>query len=210
MPTPAKSGNASSFCLLRHGQSEANVRGLIASSPAAAYEGFGLTDVGRSQVRTSLLAALDAGILPRHCHVVSSPLRRARESAAIAADVLGTTVRVDPRLAERGFGEFELASDAHYERVWSEDRVDPTHERWGVESIQSILDRMTALLRELHESDSTATFLLCTHGDVASVTLCATQGLSLSQHREVGALGNGEVRRLAAHELTGLSGFPRA
>ncbi|MDB4889912.1 MAG: histidine phosphatase family protein [Gemmatimonadetes bacterium] len=209
MPTPAFPRDTSSFYLLRHGQSEANVQGLIASSPAAAYEGFGLTDVGRSQVRTSLLAALDAGIVPRDCHVVSSPLLRARESAAVAADVLGTTVRIDPRLAERGFGQFELGSDEHYERVWQKDRADPAHESWGVESTTSILERVTTLLRELHESDDTGTFLLCTHGDVASVMLCATQGLSLSQHREVGAMGNGEVRRLATHDLTGLSGFPR-
>jgi probable phosphoglycerate mutase len=209
MPTPATSESSSSFCLLRHGQSEANVQGLIASSPAAAYEGYGLTDLGRAQVRTSLIAALDAGILPTTCHVVSSPLKRARESAAIAADVLGTTVRVDPRLAERGFGEFELSSDEHYERVWTEDRANPAHERWGVESTQSILERVTTLLRELHESDNEGTFLLCTHGDVASVTLCATQGLSLSQHREVGSMGNGEVRRLASHGLAGLSVFPR-
>ena len=150
----------SSFCLLRHGQSEANVRGLIASSPAAAYEGFGLTDVGRTQVRTSLLAALDAGILPRSSHVVSSPLRRARESAEIAAEVLGTTVRIDPRLAERGFGEFELGSDEHYARVWSEDRTDPAHESWGVESTKSILERVAALLRELHASDTRASTIL--------------------------------------------------
>ena len=209
MPSPATPDSSPGFCLLRHGQSEANVLGLIASSPAAAYEGYGLTDVGRAQVRTSLLAALEAGILPPTCHVVSSPLRRARESAAIAADVLGTTVRVDPRLAERGFGEFELTSDDHYERVWSEDRTNPAHERWGVESTESILERVTTLLQELAASDSAGTFLLCTHGDVASVTLCATQGLSLSRHREVGPMGNGEVRKLATHGLAGLSVFPR-
>lgn len=209
MPTPAIPGVSSSYFLLRHGQSEANVQGLIASSPTAAYEGYGLTEVGRAQVRTSLIAALDAGTLPRDCQVVSSPLLRARESAAVAAEVLGTTVRVDPRLAERGFGEFELLSDEHYERVWTVDRTDPSHESWGVESTTSILSRVTALLRELHESDNAGTFLLCTHGDVASVTLCATQGLSLSQHREVGAMGNGEVRRLASSDMKGLSGFPR-
>lgn len=206
MPMPT---GTTSFCLLRHGQSEANVMGLIASSPAAAAEGFGLTDVGRMQVRAAVIAALDAGLVPRDCHVVSSPLLRARESAAIAADVLGATVRIDPRLAERGFGEFELSTDDHYEQVWTRDRADPAHESWGVESTKSILMRVTALLRELHASDTTGTFLLCTHGDVASVLVCATQGLSLSQHREVGAMGNGEVRRLAAHQLSGLSGFPR-
>lgn len=199
----------STFCLLRHGQSEANVQGLIASSLAAAREGFGLTAVGRAQVRDAVVAARAAAVLPQSCHVISSPLLRARESAAIAAEVLGTTVRVDPRLAERGFGQFELASDEHYERVWTEDRADPAHEKWGVESTTSILGRVTALLRELHEADSAGTFVLCTHGDVASVLLCATNGLSLSQHRDVGAMANGEVRPLPARALAGLSGFRR-
>ena len=204
MPTPA---GTSSFCLLRHGQSEANVRGLIASSPAAAGEAFGLTDVGRAQVRSSLIAAREAGILPRVCHVVSSPLLRARESAAIAAELLGATVGIDARLVERGFGELELTSDEHYQRVWSEDRADPTHENWGVESTTAIIGRVTGLLRELHDADTTGTFLLCTHGDVASVLLCAAGGLALSQHRDVGAMANGEVRAISG--LKGLSGFPR-
>ena len=137
----------------------------------------------------------------------SSPLLRARESAAIAAEVLGTMVRIDPRLAERGFGELELTSDEHYERVWSEDRLDPAHEKWGVESTTAIIGRVTGLLRELHDADTTGTFLLCTHGDVASVLLCAAGGVALSQHRDVGAMANGEVRPISA--LTGLSGFPR-
>jgi probable phosphoglycerate mutase len=200
---------SSSFCLLRHGQSEANVKRLIASSPAAAREAFGLTTVGREQVRESVIAARAGEILPQHCHVISSPLLRARESAAIAAEVLGTTVRVDPRLAERGFGQFELGSDEHYERVWLEDRADPAHEKWGVESTTAILERVTALLRELHEVDGTGTFVLCTHGDVASVLLCAANGLSLSKHRDVGAMANGEVRPLPERALAGLSGFRR-
>ncbi|MEO8334015.1 MAG: histidine phosphatase family protein [bacterium] len=195
MPTSLPE-NTSGFRLLRHGQSEANVKGLIASSAAAALEAFGLTPVGREQVRESVVAALAAGILPPTCRVISSPLLRARESAAIAAEVLGTTVHVDPRLAERGFGEFELGSDEHYQRVWAEDRADPAHERWGVESAVSILGRVAPLLRELEEADGTATYVLCTHGDVASVLLCASGGLALTQHRDVGAMGNGEVRSL--------------
>ena len=58
-----------------------------------------------------------------------------------------------------------------------------------------------------HRADEAGSFLLCTHGDVASVLLCAANGLSLSRHRDVGAMGNGEVRPLPAHALAGLSGF---
>lgn len=186
----------SRFFLLRHGQSEANVRRLIASRPAAAERGFGLTSIGREQVRASLKAARESGVLPATCMVVSSPLLRAFESAQIAAEMLDATVTIDARLAERGFGDLELTSDERYEDVWSQDRLDPTHEQWGVESAMSILSRVSSLVRELHESSAAGTFLLCTHGDVASVLLCAASGQGLSQHRDVGAMGNGEIRRL--------------
>ncbi len=210
MSPTASTEESASFCLLRHGQSEANVQKLIASSLAAAGAAFGLTGVGRAQVRDSVRAARDAGLLSGPWHIVSSPLLRARESASIAAEVLGTEVRIDARLAERGFGEFELGPDDHYERVWSSDRADPSHETWGVESTTSILRRARTLLRELHDEGKAGTFVLCTHGDVASVLLCADQRLALSQHRDVGALANGEIRRLSPDALAALSVHERA
>ncbi|MEP6992239.1 MAG: histidine phosphatase family protein [bacterium] len=209
MLTPTLPADLSAFHLLRHGQSEANVRGLIASSDAAAREGFGLTVAGRQQVREQVLAARADGRLPAACQVISSPLLRARESAAIAAEVLGTTVRVDARLAERGFGELELSTDQHYERVWAADRADPAHEAWGVESTAAILARVAPLLAEL-QADADGAYVLCTHGDVASVLLCAAGGLALTSHRDVGAMTNGEVRSLAPRATPDLSGFRRA
>src|SRR5688572_13543099 len=90
--------------LLRHGQSAANVQRVIVSSLAAASESFGLTPTGREQVRRSVSEARAAGILPKTIQLVSSPLLRARESAAIAAELSGVTVRIDARLVERAFG----------------------------------------------------------------------------------------------------------
>jgi probable phosphoglycerate mutase len=190
-------GDPSRLFLLRHGQSVANVQRIIASSLAAASESFGLTSTGREQVRRSVSEARAAAMLPGTIHLVSSPLLRARESAAIAAEVLGINVRIDARLVERGFGDFELASDDNYNQIWSADRADPTHVRWGVESAASILRRVSELVHDLDRIDPTGTFVLCTHGDVASVSLCAARGMGLSQHREVGAMANGELRALS-------------
>jgi probable phosphoglycerate mutase len=189
--------DVSRLYLLRHGQSVANVKRLIVSSFAAATESYGLTPTGREQVRRSVTEARTAGKLPRAIHVISSPLLRARESAVIAAEVFDVHVRVDPRLAERGFGELELKSDDNYEQVWAADREDPSHVKWGVESTASILGRVSELLHELPRIDPSGTFVLCTHGDVASVSLCAARGVALSQHRDVGAMANGEIRALA-------------
>jgi len=110
-------------------------------------------------------------------------------------------VRVDERLIERSFGELELTADENYEQVWAADRTDPAHERWGVESAATILGRLAALLRDLDAIDGTGSFVLCTHGDVASVLLCAASGLALSQHREVGTMGNGELRAIADRDI---------
>jgi broad specificity phosphatase PhoE len=191
---------ASGHCrifLLRHGQSVANVQRVIASSLGAASESYGLTPDGRAQVRRSVGAARATGLLPETIHLLSSPLLRARESAAIAAELSGVTVCIDARLVERAFGAFELTSDENYEQVWSADREDPNHVKWGVESAESILRRGTELLHDLQRSDPIGTFVLCTHGDVASVLLCAARGVALSQHREVGAMANGELRALS-------------
>jgi broad specificity phosphatase PhoE len=181
--------------LLRHGESLANVAGLIASDPvnAAAY---GLTPRGREQVRVSVQAARSEGTLAGARRVVTSPLLRARESAEIAAEILGAELSVDARLSERGFGDFELLSDRSYEEVWSADRDDPTHERWGVESVASVLARARARLAEIEALPADGPVVLCTHGDVASVLLCAGAGVPLGRHRDVGALGNAELRLL--------------
>jgi broad specificity phosphatase PhoE len=79
-----------------------------------------------------------------------------------------------------------------------------------VESAEAVLARVTSLLedlRELQRSGEATSFLLCTHGDVASILVCASQGLPLSRHREIGAMGNAEVRRIASSAPSGLSHF---
>jgi len=128
--------------------------------------------------------------------LISSALLRARESAGVAAELLGTSVTVDARLSERGFGDFELEPDDHYEQVWTADRLDATHRSWGVESVTDVLNRARPALDELTHAASFATAILCTHGDVASTLLCASLGVPLEQHREVGALDTGTLHEL--------------
>ena len=190
-------GDLSGRLVRRHCQSVANTDGIIASSLVNARESFGLTPIGREQVRQSVAKGLASGLLSPNTRVVSSPLLRARESAGLVAEALGATVRVDERLIERGFGSLELASDAHYGQVWRADRQDPSHREWGVENLVSILERVTALLREPDGVARDEAVVLCTHGDVASVLLCAAMGRPLSEHRDRGAMDNGELRALA-------------
>ncbi|KAF9927357.1 hypothetical protein BGZ67_007551 [Mortierella alpina] len=54
-----------------------------------------------------------------------------------------------PDLRERFFGEFEMKtpSDDLYSAVWREDGQNPFHERFGVESVATVTERMTRVVR---------------------------------------------------------------
>ncbi|HTJ73677.1 MAG TPA: histidine phosphatase family protein [Verrucomicrobiae bacterium] len=82
---------------LRHGQSQANLNGLFAGQK----ENSPLTDLGRQQAQAAAKTLQDRHITT----IVSSPLERARETAAIVAASLGIRdVSIDSRLAEYDMG----------------------------------------------------------------------------------------------------------
>ncbi len=92
-------GGPTRLLLLRHGQTEL--------SRQRRYSGRGdpeLTDIGRRQAADAARYLSQKGGIAA---VVSSPLQRARATAAAAADALGLPVRVDDDLIETDFGEWE-------------------------------------------------------------------------------------------------------
>jgi broad specificity phosphatase PhoE len=86
------------FYFLRHGESESNRLRTVAGSIDVE-----LTDAGREQARAAIEVLRPLGVT----HVVSSHLRRARETAAIIARALALPHAVIPELAERNWGELE-------------------------------------------------------------------------------------------------------
>lgn len=189
--TPERSANR--YVVLRHGHSQANDMGLVVSDLQRGKTAFGLTERGRAQVCTSVRTARDAGHLGRDVVVVSSPFLRAVETARLAVDLLSVHgFTQDERLRERFFGTFELGNDRVYPEVWEEDRHDPGHTKWQVESVAAVAARLHALRVDLDSRHHGDTLLLVGHGDVASILLCQAMGEDLRRHREVGALGTAE------------------
>jgi broad specificity phosphatase PhoE len=129
--------------LVRHGQTDANARGLLlgrADPP--------LSDVGRAQA-----AALVARV-PADARVVASPLRRARETAA----AFGRPVDVDERWIELDYGEFDGKPVADVPReLWAAWRADPHFVPAGGESLAMLGTRVRAacdaLLDEARDGD---------------------------------------------------------
>lgn len=135
--------------LVRHGQSEANARGVMCgrSDPP-------LTETGRRQAR-----ALAAG-LPRPTRLVSSPLVRARETAAL----FGTDVECDARWTEMDYGDLDgqpmTALDGDAWRAW---QSDPEHVPAGGESLVAVRARVAAACTELAAEAATGEVVVVSH-----------------------------------------------
>lgn len=179
--------------VLRHGQSEANVAGIIASSPEIALHNYGLTKEGRKQVRKSA-REIKRCFPAREFVIVASPLLRTQQTAEETAKILGVAkndIITDERLTERDFSFFDGQSDAHYNDVWVYDEQGHTvssHFNGKVEELASVRDRTQQAIRDYKEKYPDKIIIFVGHGDVASNIIALDKGAPLKDHRKVGGL----------------------
>lgn len=144
--------------LVRHGQTALNARGLLlgrADPP--------LNDNGYRQ------AAALAEALGRPARIVSSPLLRARQTAAVLAgaaagevDVEG--VEVDPRWVEMDYGELDGQPAAGVaEPVWKSWRDDPHYVPAGGESVAAVCGRVRDACVELAAAAAGSDVVVVSH-----------------------------------------------
>ena len=135
--------------LVRHGETLANRQGLLlgrADPP--------LTDTGQEQAHQL------AATLPMPDRVISSPLRRARDTAA----AFGPPVEIDQRWVELDYGEFDQrASSSVSEEVWARWRTDSSFAPPGGESLDALGSRVTAACADLCAEAGESTVVVVTH-----------------------------------------------
>lgn len=147
--------------LLRHGQTEFNVKKLVqgrCDSP--------LTDLGRQQARVAAAWLKAHNVVPDK--VVSSPLGRAMDTASlVACELLGSDAAVEPceGIIERCYGTFEGGPhDALPTDVWDpgEDLVP-----FGGEGSRALQERMVDTLTNLMGAEGIETLLAVSHGSAS-------------------------------------------
>jgi broad specificity phosphatase PhoE len=138
------------FYFLRHGESEFNRLKLIAGSTDVE-----LNDTGRAQARAAIELVRPLGL----SHVVSSALKRARETAAIVANALAIPHTVVTGLAERNWGALEAQPQS---------ARGPGETPPGAETVDQFVARTRAALAEI---DSSGTPLIVAHSGTFRV-LC--------------------------------------
>ncbi|MBN2655630.1 MAG: histidine phosphatase family protein [Spirochaetales bacterium] len=144
--------------LIRHGESEANRKRILASRLP-----YPLTEEGKKDAR---LIAEELERSTAVDRIISSPLVRARETAEQFAAVFKLPVETDERIAEQELG---IYSGMSYDEVKGEKEyeADPL-KRWdwvprgGGESYAAIAERLLSFFRDL-EDDREETLLIVTH-----------------------------------------------
>jgi alpha-ribazole phosphatase len=150
--------------LVRHGETAANVAGVLLGRADPS-----LTDVGRSQARWL------AETLPVPALVVSSPLRRARETAA----AFGVDVVVDERWNELDYGELDgLAPSGVAEGMWQQWRSDVSFAPPGGESLDQLSRRVGAGCAALAGAAATGVVVVVTHVSPIKAAIAWTLGVS--------------------------------
>ncbi len=192
---------------LRHGQSKANVEGLIVSDPAIGTLDYGLTKDGEALAIANLQETLTQypQLDKRQVRIFSSDFIRARETALIAAETTATVfeVKYSQCLRERYFGRWDLTASSNYKKVWEADRDDPGHTGHDVESAVAVATRTVSLIESLERDYSKQIFFLVSHGDTLQILECVFRNLPVCSHRSLPALELAELRNLSGLHKTG-------
>ncbi|MFF0225514.1 bifunctional RNase H/acid phosphatase [Streptomyces sp. NPDC004629] len=159
---PADLGAPATFVLLRHGETPL--------TPQKRFSGSGgsdpsLSDVGREQAQRVAAALARRGTVQA---IVSSPLARTRETAAIVAARLGLEVAVADGLRETDFGAWEGLTFGEVRERHPDDLnawlTDPgARPTGGGESFAATAARIAATRDELVAAYARRTVLLVTH-----------------------------------------------
>lgn len=166
--------------LTRHGQTEWHHDNRYAGRTDVE-----LTETGRKEAQALARRAREEA----PALVVCSPLRRAFDTASVAAEACGVELEVDDRLREIDFGEWEgrtLDEVRETDPVSVEQfeyKPDKTPFPQG-EPLSDAAERALEVLYELHERFKDQTVLVVAHKTLIRLSLCSLLGIPAEQYRK--------------------------
>eukprot|EP00525_Craspedostauros_australis_P001691 CAMPEP_0198113524 /NCGR_PEP_ID=MMETSP1442-20131203/5173_1 /TAXON_ID= /ORGANISM="Craspedostauros australis, Strain CCMP3328" /LENGTH=344 /DNA_ID=CAMNT_0043770645 /DNA_START=189 /DNA_END=1223 /DNA_ORIENTATION=+ len=219
MPEPLPETLKNDYYFLRHGQSTANVAGIISSARSLAYSTkHGLTGLGYEQGMSSanpLLEMMRSNRKESRTDIVfvTSPFARAKQTAEACQGEMrrllessDTTeleytiqeeIEYDDRLMERYFGRLDGEALYTYAYVWPMDRVDVTHTAFDVESVAAVCTRFREFVMSMEAEKEDAIIVMASHADVCQISQLYAANVENVGEFSSYRFANGEVRKMA-------------
>lgn len=157
---------------IRHGESETNINNIMSNTGYI----YGLTKRGITQAET--LAKELKRKYPNPMKIISSPLKRADETARIISKQFNTEYIIDERLIEFHPGVFEGKSGDNLKPLfelwekWLTDEKTSSESPPGGESRDDVVQRLNLFLNDLLENNNENDIIFCvSHGGVLITAL---------------------------------------
>jgi len=168
-----RSRNKNNLFVVRHGEADNNVLGIISSDPKKPHH---LTDKGREQVREAAEKLKGKKI----DLIYVSPFVRTQETAKIISEVLNISadkVITDDRIHEVLGGELDGKPDAEYQRLFESaiEKFDKAPK--GGENYTQIKNRMTEFVYDINSKHKGLNILIVTHNTPACLMFAGVSGL---------------------------------
>lgn len=177
-------GAPTTLLLMRHGETEHTAQKRFSGSDGADPP---LTSEGERQAHATaerLVRAGTVGAIDAIDAIVSSPMRRARQSADIVAAALGKEVREAADVRECAFGEWEGLTFSQVQEGWPELLAswlaDPTVAAPGGESFEGVRRRVRVARDKLLSRHPHGTVLVVTHVTPVKLLVAEALGAPLS------------------------------
>lgn len=147
--------------VVRHGRTAANAAGRLLGRGDPPLDGTGRAQAAAAAAAIASATAAAGRTIDR---VVTSPLARTRETAAVVADAVGAPVERDERWIELDYGSLEGAplGDVPPE-LWARWRADLDFVPAGGESLRALGERVAAACDELAASGASGDVVVVTH-----------------------------------------------
>lgn len=153
--------------LTRHGQTEWNVLKKVQGK--ADIE---LNEKGKEQAKETAkkLKNVEIDI------IISSPLKRARQTADIINEEKKLPIIIDDRISKRDFGEFEgkSSTDFNFDKFWSYKQNEIYSK---AENIRDFFDRVYDFLDDIREKYKDKRILIVSHGGISIPVKCYFKGI---------------------------------
>lgn len=169
---------------VRHGESEANIKGVFAGQ----RDDSPLTEKGREQARRAAFDLLNKDIKPHK--MIISPLIRAYETAQIIiqhANLQDLGISIEERITEYDMG---VLTGTPIRKVTSAELVAAKQ----AEDPQKFMDRVHNLLEEFINTDET--ILIVSHAGVGRIIEAKKKGLPASTFYDLDPFPNAQIIEL--------------
>ena len=166
------------FFILRHGESEHNLKGIIAAGPERGKNISKLTPKGKKQIEKvteKLKNQLGKGKLD---YIFTSPYFRTKETAKIVAKATKAKIIVDKRLAELNCGIFNWQPIKEYKKFFTNSLEQFTKTPPGGENLNNVKGRMFESVLDINSKYQDKNILIVSHGDPLWVLDGALNGLT--------------------------------